>query len=169
MTPMHRTFCAVLAVLLVAGFSTHGRGQSEGPTADGLEADIRAGLAAWSSADISTIAAGASFARGFGFRTRAARTRESLPPESVPRILTAFFDNMDYYRITLDELHVELDGDVGLAWGFFTEDFKQRNQGPEVIRVRFTDTQRWDGNAWRPLLAHRDIQHFGDDDRYIRQ
>ena len=162
-----RTFSVLLAVFLVIGFAADGRGQAKGPTIEGLESDIRAGIAAWNVGDIATMAAGASFARGFGFRTHAARTRESVPPESITQILTAFLDSMDYYRATLDELHVEVNGDVGLARGFFTEDFKRRNQEPEVIRVRFTDTLRWDGDACQSLLSHRDIQRFDSDDRYI--
>lgn len=99
---------------------------------------------------------------GYGFRTHAARQ-----PSAVPS-MEAFGSAMDYFRITLDELHTEVVGDIGLAWGMHTEEFRVRGQPPETVRVRFTNTLRWHGARWRNLLYHRDAQVFDAAGRYIR-
>ncbi|MEJ2502984.1 MAG: hypothetical protein P8177_06650 [Gemmatimonadota bacterium] len=94
---------------------------------------------------------------GYGFRTF--RPRRG-PPDSVPR--------MEYWRVTLDELHTSVVGTIGLAWGVHTEEFRVEGQSPETVRVRFTNTLRWNGEDWENLLYHRDAQAFGDDGRYVR-
>ena len=69
---------------------------------------------------------------------------------------------MDYFRIELNELHTAVDGDVGLAWGFHTEDYKLKGQAPAKVRVRFAMTLNYERNRWRTLLYHRDIQKFDE-------
>ena len=104
---------------------------------------------------------------GFGFRTLAAR--RSTPGADTNQGIQSFAAFMEHYRITLDELHTEIVGDIGLAWGFHTEKFKVKGQPPETVRVRFTNTLRWDGKAWRSLLYHRDAQVFDEQGRYIKK
>ena len=94
---------------------------------------------------------------GYGFRTFQARV---APPGSIP--------SMQYWRVTLDELHTSLVGDIGLAWGVHTEEFKVQGQPPETVRVRFTNTLAWNGQQWESLLYHRDAQAFGEDGRYLK-
>lgn len=103
---------------------------------------------------------------GFGFRTFAARqpSTDAATDQSISLFATA----MDYYRITLDEIQTKVDGDIGLAWGVHTEVFKIKGQPAESIRVRFTNTLRWDGRAWKNLLYHRDAQPFQANGRYVR-
>lgn len=94
---------------------------------------------------------------GYGFRTFHAR---ETTPDSIPV--------MEYWRVTLDELHTSVVGDIGLAWGVHTEEFKAKGEPPEHIRVRFTNTLRWNGQRWEGLLYHRDAQVFGANGRYLR-
>jgi hypothetical protein len=94
---------------------------------------------------------------GYGFRTFQAREG---PPDSVPR--------MEYWRVRLNELHTSVVGNIGLAWGVHTEEFKPKGQPPETVRVRFTDTLRWDGQRWEGLLYHRDAQLFGENGKYLK-
>ena len=48
------------------------------------------------------------------------------------------------------------------------EDFQHEGRPPERLRVRFTDTLRGgEDGEWKSLLGHRDIQHFGEDGRYL--
>ena len=103
---------------------------------------------------------------GFGFRTFAARqpSTEAATDQSIGLFATA----MEYYRITLDDLQTKVHGDIGLAWGVHTEVFKVKGQPAESIRVRFTNTLRWDGTSWKNLLYHRDAQPFQANGRYVR-
>lgn len=105
-------------------------------------------------------------AGGFGFRSFAARSDSggSRFDESIAQ----FAASMEYYRIRLDEVHTRVDGNVGLAWGVHTEEFKARGRPAESIRVRFTNTLRWEGSGWKNLLYHRDAQPFDEHGRYVR-
>lgn len=94
---------------------------------------------------------------GYGFRSFEARAGA---PDSIP--------SMEYWRVTLDELHTSVDGNIGLAWGVHTEEFKLRGQPPETIRVRFTNTLKWNGQRWVNLLYHRDAQLFGVSGTYLK-
>jgi hypothetical protein len=75
---------------------------------------------------------------------------------------------MEYWHVTLDELHTSVVGGIGLAWGVHTEEFKMKDAPPETVRVRFTNTLRWDGQRWENLLYHRDAQVFGENGRYLK-
>ena len=71
---------------------------------------------------------------------------------------------------SLDEFHTATYGDVVVAWGFFTEDFKHHGRDPEVVKVRFSSTMmRGDDGRLKMIPAHRDIQPFGADGRYIQR
>ena len=89
---------------------------------------------------------------GYGFRTFAVRKG---PPDSVPRMTT--------WRVTLDELNTSVVGEIGLAWGVHVEEFTEQGKPRRVVRVRFTNTLRWDGHRWVNLLYHRDAQDFPDE------
>ena len=82
--------------------------------------------------------------------------------------LNSFFASLDYYRIDVNEIATRIDGDTAVAWGFWTEDFKEKNRSLEKVRVRFTFTLKYDRNGWRTLLYHRDAQKFDDKDAYLR-
>jgi hypothetical protein len=103
---------------------------------------------------------------GFGFRSFAARQPDT--DERAAQSMDAFATAFEFYRIKLDELATKVDGDIGLAWGIHTEVFQVKGQAPESIRVRFTNTLRWDGRTWKNLLYHRDAQAFQPNGRYVR-
>jgi len=154
-------FFAVVFVLI--GLSQNGVAQTL--TASMVEKHIEAILAAYTAHDSEAIARLDPAAPGFGFRTLQAR-RSDRPYIDA---LNSFFANQDYYRIELNEVTAEVHGDTAVAWGFWTEDFKEKNRSPEKVRVRFTFTLKYEGNAWRTLLYHRDIQKFDEKGAYIRE
>jgi hypothetical protein len=120
---------------------------AQGITPSDVEQQVRASLAAYPGI-------------GFGWRTRNPRVGESR--EHQLETIRPFFASVEYYRITDEEIHTAVDGDVGLAWGFFTEDFQVRGRAPERIRVRFTTAFKREGDGLRQVLFHRDAQLFDD-------
>jgi len=137
-------------------------------TASDVEQAVRTLFAAWNSGDPMRFAELdlQTTGSGFGYRNRAPRAGGRSQEERLLR-LRAFFSSKDYFRIELDEIHTAVDGDVGLAWGFFTEDFQVRGQEPEKVQVRFTFTLKRDADGWRNLLYHRDVQPFDEEGSYI--
>lgn len=102
---------------------------------------------------------------GYGFRTFQARgDTSSSTSDQTPQAVLA---SMEHWRVTLDELHTSVVGEIGLVWGVYTEEFKAKGQAPETVRVRFTNTLRWDGQEWANLLYHRDAQVFGENGGYV--
>jgi ketosteroid isomerase-like protein len=135
------------------------------PTASMVESWVRELVSAYTAHDIDTIVRLDPPSPGFGYRTLQSRST-SRP---VQDLLSAFFSNMDYYRIELNEVHTAVDGDIGLAWGFFTEDFREKGRSPERLRVRFTQTLKYEPSGWRTLLFHRDVQPYDEHGLYLRQ
>lgn len=131
------------------------------------EALIRARYEAWNSGDQEAIVQNAGFTIGFGFRTLAPRGTEVVSPQRLAQAVRMFFESMEYYRLKLDELHTTVHGDVVVAWGFHTEDFKARGRNPEKVRVRFSLTMKKSQDGFDTLLSHRDIQRFDAEGRYI--
>ena len=154
---------AVLAVALTAALVRPAAGQAA--RVDSLEAWIRRGYVLGTPESRETWRELGWSGVGFGFRTFAARGGADAGFEQS---IGQFAAMMEYYRIRLDALQTRVDGDIGLAWGVHTEVFQVKGQAPESIRVRFTNTLRWDGRAWKNLLYHRDAQSFAANGRYVR-
>ena len=129
-----------------------------------IESHIRAILAAYSAHDPETIARLDPPAPGYGFRTLTARRADRPYVDG----LKTFFASLDYYRIDLNEVQTAVDGNIAVAWGFWTEDFKEKGRNPETVRVRFSFTFKYDGTGWRTLFYHRDNQRFDAQGAYIR-
>lgn len=160
-----RVLHALLLAMAVQPAVAAGSLDAQAPTAAEVEARTRASFAAWNSGDPARIVAASGMGGvGFGYRTEAARPAPS--PEALLAVIEAFFASMEYFRIVGEEIHTAVDGDVGLAWGTFTEQFQVRGREPEEVRVRFTSTVRKGPDGWRQLLAHRDVQRFVDG-RYV--
>jgi ketosteroid isomerase-like protein len=155
------------AIVILAVLSASNGSAQSATVQQQAEAWIRKDYAAWNQGDQAAIVKNAGFTVGFGFRTLAPRGVDPIPPEELKRIVKAFFDSMEYYHIKLHELHTKAYGDVVVAWGFHTEDFRIRGKPPEVVRVRFTATLRKTPNGWQTLISHRDIQPFDKQGRYI--
>jgi len=98
---------------------------------------------------------------GVGYGYRSIMPRAEIPIDMHVQFTQMFFDMMERYEMTLDELHVKVDGNIGLAWGFHSEDFQVKNQAPEKVKVRFSMTLKQDEeHGWRVVMGHRDIQPF---------
>jgi len=160
----------VLAVSLgvIAGALADSATAQEASLATAMEESYRLGLEAWANADVERIAAGEGSAVGFGFRTLEPRGVGDATAAFPRPLLQAFFNSMEYYRLRLDEIHTLVHGNVGVAWGFHTEEFQRRGMEPESYRVRFSFTVvREEDGTLRYLMSHRDIQPFDDSGRYI--
>lgn len=128
------------------------------PSRADVERYVRASLAAWNTGEPERITRADSGGTGFGYRSR--EPRAERPQERRVSQVRAFLEALDYFRITIDQIQTSVDGDVGLAWGFFTEEFQRKGGTPQKVSVRFTETLRRDGQGWRRLLYHRDAQAF---------
>jgi ketosteroid isomerase-like protein len=152
---------AVFALLLVVALPASAQSSQKGE----VEAYVREWYEAWASGDVDRIARVDVLGPGFGVRTFDARPVGS--PEFYKRLVESFLSEMEYYKIWLDKIETAVDGDIGLAWGVHTEEFRVRGRSPEKIRVRFTMTLQRGPAGWRPILVHRDAQPFGSDGRYL--
>lgn len=153
----------IAAVAFTAAYVRPAAGQAA--RADSLEAWIRRGYLLGTAESRETWRELGWSGVGFGFRSFAARGGSNA---GFGQNIEQFGASMEYYRIHLDTLQTRVDGDIGLAWGVHTEVFQVKGQSPESIRVRFTNTLRWDGRAWKNLLYHRDAQAFNANGRYVR-
>lgn len=133
-----------------------------------LESLYRTELAEWSSKDIDAITSRGNALAGFGYRLEARRGVPGGLTKWSPDFLTTFFNSLEYYHANLKELHAEAYGDVVVAWGFLSEDFKHRGRRPERYTVRFSETlRRGADGTLLTILSHRDIQPFDESGRYI--
>ena len=82
-------------------------------TKDEVAEAVRAWCDAYDTHDIDTIVEMEASSLGFGFRTAAPRAGGRIGRELLER----FFSGVDYYRLTLESLETDTNGDVGLAWG----------------------------------------------------
>jgi hypothetical protein len=138
------------------------------PTAADVEHLVRAENDIWNTNDPVRIAESEfSGLGGFGFGFRSRDLRTPIDRKSALAMLKGFFSTIIYYRGTLDEVHTAVDGDIGLAWGFWTESFQVRGRKPEAVKVRFTATYKHDSKGWQTLLYHRDVQPFDERGQYI--
>jgi ketosteroid isomerase-like protein len=134
-----------------------------------LRSHIEYEFEAWNNKDFDKIVS-MGYAVGFGFRSREPRKKD-VNPESIRTDLKTWFDTIEYYKITPEEINILIDGsDIGLVYGFYIDEIKHKGQTPEKYRVRFSETYRKgkDGK-WHMLLYHRDIQHFQENGLYIRE
>lgn len=124
---------------------------------------------AWDSMDSEVILKARQGSRGFGFRNIAWR---EYPPETEGKMKQAieqYFSNMEYFRHVNMDVNTWSEGDLGLAWGFFTEEFKHKGQSPEKVRVRFSSTYRREKGKWRLIMSHNDIQPFDEEGFYLKE
>jgi ketosteroid isomerase-like protein len=104
----------------------------------------------------------------FGYRSNSARPMAELGHDQYLGFYRGFFDTFETFRMTFESLETAVSGQLGMAWGWFIEDFQHKGVAPERARVRFSQTMRKDEDGWKILLFHRDIQPFDEDGRYPR-
>ncbi|MES2649284.1 MAG: hypothetical protein V4717_20565 [Bacteroidota bacterium] len=128
---------------------------------------VRKSIESYNSLNVDSIIAGGftGFENGFGWRTRP--PRPPLSREVAASFLQNWLDGMTLYKIHVDQIYTKLEGNTGLAWGHFTEEFQLKEGQRQVIRVRFTITSIYDKSGWRTVLAHRDIQKFDPGGNYV--
>src|SRR5438445_2146929 len=170
---------ALALVLLALALPLGGSAQTKLPTKEKVEKEFRRICDLFNAKDVDALVQDSKVAVGFGWRTAAARSTgmanvsaadvAARGNEPMRDAIKRFLDSMDYHHYTIEELHTSVEGDVGLAWGLFVEDFKIKGQPAEKARVRFTHVMKKEGEHWRPLLFHRDIQPFDEHGRYLAQ
>ena len=169
MSRLHAVDTGVAAIVVSVLLFATATASAQAITPSDVEQQVRASLLVWNTRDPVKIldTPGPSNNRGFGFgyRTRDARPGQSREEERG--VIEKFLTTAEYYRATLDEIRTAVDGDIGLAWGVFTEEFHIRGRTPERVRVRFTTALKREGRAWRQLVFHRDAQPFDENGNYI--
>ncbi len=105
---------------------------------------------------------------GYGYRTAAARTPESWAAIGFQDAVARWWSQVQYFHMELQTLTTSVVGEVGLAWGTYTEEFQEQGRPAERARGRFTLTLTKTDGGWKVLLFHRDIQPFDDHGWYPR-
>lgn len=127
---------------------------------------VRQWIHASNQRDIEYICATDAKGFGYGYRTRDARDIQATDPDEYRQFMRGFYERHSSIRTTIEKLETAVDGDVGLAWGVYVEEFQIAGRPPERARVRFSQAMRRDEAGWRFLLFHRDIQPFDESGRY---
>ena len=103
---------------------------------------------------------------GFGFRSNSPRQR--LSEADTRALWESFYGGMDYYNIGIEDIQIKVFGATAVAWGVQSENFKRVGAEPESLVVRFSFTLvKHAEDSIEIVLAHRDIQKFDDNGRYI--
>lgn len=131
-----------------------------------VEEGVRSIFQVWSSLDPIGISELYSGAPGFGYRTREPRARYASR-EAYLEAFQSWLGSMLYYRIAIDEIHTAVDGDIGIAWGFYHEEFQARGREAEVRRGRFSEVIKRGSTGWQILFYHRDATPFDSRGVYI--
>ena len=134
-------------------------------TKEELEKAMREWFVAWDNNEIKAITVMMDKV-GFGYRDAAWR---DLTENEYTATLERFFSQMEYFHLELADLQTSVEGEIGLAWGVFIEDFQEKGRPPERARVRFSCTLLKESRGWQTLLFHRDIQPFEADGTYPRE
>jgi hypothetical protein len=132
-----------------------------------LRALLRRVSAAWVNQDVDALTTEGGSLRGYGYRVRDARL-PAPDPMAGRTTLAAAFQTYEYFRIVDEHVNVLVDGDAAIVWGFFTEEFQNTDQPPEVVRVRFSNAAVKRDGDWKFIWGHRDAQVFDDTGRYVR-
>jgi len=133
------------------------------PTLESLESYLRQQYDAFDKGRVEDIDAG--WFTGYGYRNIAPRA--ALDQSMLSQFNQMFFSMMERYSIRIDELHCKIEGNIGLTWGFHTEDFQMKGRAPEKVKVRFSMTLKYENNKWQVLMGHRDIQAFDANGMYM--
>jgi len=107
-------------------------------------------------------------ARGFGFRSAAARDQSQLDDAAWIQAAQRWQGALDHYHQEIESLESDVVDGVGPVWGVYVEDFRHKSQPTEHARVRFTQVMTRDDDGWKVILYHRDIQPFDANGQYPR-
>lgn len=130
---------------------------------------IEAELKAWREGDTDRVAE-LQISAGipsFGFRQYEPRLGDFSDSE-FKQILKEWYNQLEYFDIWIEDIHVRVFGNVGVALITHVEDFKMKGREPERITVRSSIAlQRRAPGEIVGVLAHRDIQEFDENGVYI--
>jgi ketosteroid isomerase-like protein len=99
---------------------------------------VRGWCTAWHTQDIQTIVAMEARAVGFGFRPLAWRDHIARSEDDYAQVLRRFFGQMDHYSLQPEDFQTSVTGEIGLAWGVYIEQWREKGHPPEQARVRFS-------------------------------
>jgi ketosteroid isomerase-like protein len=167
-----------LILSLLGLMLTAASAQTKRPTKEDVEHEIRRLWAAQGSGNVDVMLPNAGRGINFGWRRAPMRTGGwAVDPKEVAahgdeayrQVMRRFYDSMEYYHCNFEELHTSVEGDIGLGWGVYVEDFKPKGQPAERARVRLTMVLKKEGERWRTLMRHSDIEPFDENGRYLPQ
>ena len=174
---MHN-YHALPLLFLLAGLPMHNPAQIKPLTKEDVEREIRTKWSAFDSRDIDVLLLDAPDGVNFGWRLAPARTGEwPVDPkekaahgmDAYRQVIRHFYDSVEYYHVNFEELSTSVEGDIGLGWGVYVEDFKLKGQPAERAHARFTMVLKKEGERWRVLMRHSDIEPFDENGRYLKQ
>ena len=136
------------------------------------EADVAEAMRDWVAAaqnrDFARVWAMESGGIGFGYRTLSARGMGSTTRDDYVKRMNAFFASFVSYDVKLETVETAVQGEIGMAWGTYTENFQVTGSAPERVRVRFSQVMSKGESGWRVIMFHRDIQPFDTSGAYPR-
>lgn len=175
---MRRSFL-VLWVLVVCAGSTAQSAQPNLPTKEDVAKEMYERWAAYSAGNVDVLVRHGQDGFGFGWRGIKARssawsstTSQDVAErgeEAFREPIRRWYDTMERFHSNFVELHTAVDGDIGLVWGVYVEDFKRKGQPAEIARVRTTHTLKFENGHWRTLLYHNDIEPFDEHGHYLTE
>jgi len=124
---------------------------------------------AWDNKDTDGIVKAIQGSCGFGIRGRDWRDTSYHTEERMRIGFEPWLVKMEYLVHTDYDLNTWSEEDIGLAWGFYTEEFKHVGEPPEKVHIRFTSTYKRVGDSWVLVMTHKDMQDFNPDGSYIKK
>jgi ketosteroid isomerase-like protein len=134
-----------------------------------VEARCREVFAAWESLDAQKLADLYQGGTGFGYRSRDPRP-PSPSPETFHKNLQLWLDTFDHYALIPETIEADVDGEVGMVWGIYREEFTVKGREPEVVHGRFSEVLRkepTEPSGWKTLFYHRDATPFDSEGQYL--
>ena len=123
---------------------------------------------AWDDMDIDGIVETIRDSQGFGIRGRDWRYTSYHSEEHMRTAFPAWLNKMEYLIHTDYGLNTWSDGEIGIAWGFYTEEFKHVGEAPETVRIKFTSTYKRVDDSWKLIMSHKDMQDFNPDGSFVK-
>ena len=123
----------------------------------------------WDLKDVDGIVQAIQGSCGFGIRGRDWRDFSYHTEENLRQLAEPFLVKMEYLRHVDIDLNTWSENDIGIAWGFYTEEFKHVGEPQDKVRIRFTSTYRRDGDNWSLVMSHKDMQPFNEDGTYVKK
>ncbi len=98
--------------------------------------------------------------RAFGWArdSRGFRDIRAIGEDAYLQAVEQAMGGLESYRAEIEEIHTAVEGEVGMAWGVLSEEYKEKGRRPWRRRSRFSHVMVREEADWRMLLFHRDVQ-----------